>query len=94
MWEFYTPRQGNTAAISKNHITLPQTMIDNLRSDHVALAFDKSNKKILIKGQGDGLKIANRKVLARQFLNFFDINEKGTYPCTYSEADAGVIVSL
>lgn len=96
MWEFYTPRQGNTAAISKNHITLPQSMVDCLKSDYVRLALDRDNHKLLIQTSTSeqGLKISNRKVLARQFLNHFDLNIKGNHPCTYSKEDKGIVISL
>lgn len=94
MWEFYTPRRSNMAAISKNHITLPQSMLDLIKSDHVVLGFDRESKSILVKGQNEGLKVTNRKVLARQFLQYFNINEKGSYPCTYSEQDQGIVIAL
>lgn len=94
MWEFYAPRQGNTAAISKNHITLPLQMIGKLNTNHVGLAYDRDNNQILVKAQNEGLKISNRKVLARQFLNHFELSIKGNYQCNYSEEDNGVIIAL
>jgi hypothetical protein len=94
--EWYSPRNSFNAMISKNHITLGELAIEKLNSDYAMLGYDKEENIIAIKGvsKGEGFKITKRKINAKNFLNHFVIDVKGTYAVEYDETQQALLVKL
>ncbi|MTI80225.1 MAG: hypothetical protein FH758_04955 [Firmicutes bacterium] len=94
--EWYSPRNSFNAMISKNHITLGELAVEKLNSEYAILGYDKEKGVIAIKAvnKGEGFKITKRKINAKNFLNHFEIDIKGTYPVEYDEKNRALYVNL
>ncbi|MEG6616527.1 hypothetical protein V6C27_08865 [Peptococcaceae bacterium 1198_IL3148] len=94
--EWYSPRNSFNAMISKNHITLGELAIEKLNSDYAMLGYDKEENIIAIKAvsKGEGFKITKRKINAKNFLNHFNIDVKGTYTVDYDEDQRTLFIKL
>lgn len=94
--EWYSPRNSFNAMISKNHITLGELAMDKIASDYAILGYDREGNTIAIKGvtKGEGFKITRRKINAKNFLNHFGIDVKGTYPVDYNDENQTMYIRL
>lgn len=94
--EWYSPRNSFNAMISKNHITLGELAVDKLKCEYAVLGYDRENNTIAIKGvgKGEGFKITRRKINAKNFLNHFGIDVKGSFPVQYDEKANMLTVKL